>query len=271
MTQFPIANLFSHKWCITQAGWETARYNLMERPAQGFKPGGLLQTPGIIGSVTSRGVDIFGNAIPGMEVNGHVATIPVNGIIAANIGPLEKTFGFVDVFDLEHEHEIAMGNPMVREIHYTFDSPGGYIVGVPEFADKIAADRQEKYILASAIGECCSAAYWLAAGATEITAGKTSDVGSIGVFQAVIDYSRMYQNAGVDVEVIKSGKFKGQGYPGTEVSDEYKAHLQTEVNQIFNWFVVHVTSYRRVKAESMQGQSFLGNEALSRSLVDAIN
>ncbi len=269
---FPIANLFSHRWAITQAGWETARYNLMERPAQGFKPGGLFSHADGRLCASTRGSDIFGNAIPGMEINGGVATIPIKGVIAANIGAWEKNWGFVDVNDLDHELELAAGSPKVDEIRLAFDSPGGYIVGVPDLAEKIASiNESEKEVNAFALGQCCSAAYWLAAGAYSITAGKTSDVGSIGVYQPIEDYSRMYKNAGVDVELIKSGEFKGQGYPGTPYSEEYKAHLQAEVDTLFGWFAGHVTSNRLgVESDSMKGQSFLGEEAFRRGLVDIV-
>lgn len=274
MIKFPVANLFSKPWAITRAGWETARYNLTERTLDAVRPQRALFDHGAdcLG-LSTRGTDLFGNPIDGMFIVDGVANIPVQGVIAANIGPWEKTFGFVDVNDLDTELELAVGSPHVDEVRFIFDSPGGYIVGVPELATKISdVNDNEKKVTAVAQGMCCSAAYWLAAGAYSIEAAKTSDVGSIGVYQPIIDYSRLYQNAGVDVELAKSGKFKGQEYPGTPVSDEYKAHVQSEVDTIFGWFAGHVTKYRpSVSADTMQGQSFMGEESFRRGLVDIVS
>ena len=274
MIKFPVANLFSKPWAITRSGWETARYNLMERNGDEVQPRRALFDHGCdyIGAAT-RGTDIWGNPIDGMFIAGGTAFIPVAGVIAANIGPWEKTFGFVDVNDLDNELELATGDPRVNDIEFIFDSPGGYVTGVPEFADKIAAvNDSEKKVTAAVGGMCCSAAYWMAVGTYSIRASKTSDVGSIGVYQPIIDYSRLYKNAGVDVELAKSGKFKGQEYPGTPVSEEYKAHVQSEIDTIFGWFAGHVTKYRpSVSADTMQGQSFLAEEAFRRGLVDIVN
>jgi protease-4 len=119
----------------------------------------------------------------------------------------------------------------------------------------------------------CSAAYWLAAGAGEIVASQSAEVGSIGVYLPWEDWSRAYENAGVKVEVIRNdgADLKGMGYPGTALTESQRDELQKGVDQIADMFHAHVTSHRgAVNDDTMRGQAFLATEAVQRNLVDSV-
>jgi protease-4 len=118
----------------------------------------------------------------------------------------------------------------------------------------------------------CSAAYWLAAPADAIVVGATSCIGSIGVYTVFMDTTRYYENAGVEVELIKAGRLKGIGVDGTKLSDEGRAFLQERVAKVYEQFTGAVRSHRgpQVSDDTMQGQYFDGAEAVARGLADRI-
>src|SRR5690606_34372824 len=110
---------------------------------------------------------------------------------------------------------------------------------------------------------CCSAAYWLASACDQIFASPSASVGSIGVYLALLDESRRLEDIGLKVETIKDGKLKGAGASWKPLTEDERAHFQTQVLQIGQMFRDGVTAKRgSVDIETMQGQAFFGRAAL---------
>lgn len=207
------------------------------------------------------------------EVVGNVAVIPVEGVIAKKFSNVLRSSGVTSVDILEKLIIKAVDDRTVDCIMLNFDTPGGTVRGVPEAAVTIRAARETKPIMAFADGMMCSAGYWLAAQANVIYASASSDVGSIGVYQPFLDQSRFAEMQGLRVEMFKSGRNKGAGYPGTSLTDEQRQIIQDRVNTIGIQFRQAVRAGRagvEVSDEDMQGQSFDAETALARKLIDSI-
>ena len=225
----------------------------------------------LVGDEARQGTDYCGDAveIPGMEIVDGIAHIPVAGAIGAKLSGFAKGRGAVDVADIEQELDQAEESPEVKAIVLDIDSPGGMVLGTPELADRIA--QVDKPIMSFSNGMIASAAYWLASATDAIYTTRTANSGSIGVYQAIYDESRAFEAQGVKVELIKAGKLKGMGYPGVPVNDATREHLQAGVNRIYGMFTEHVRNFRGdVDSAHMQGQLFMGPEAVSNGLIDAI-
>lgn len=218
------------------------------------------------------GVNICGDAVPvaQMEIVQGTACIPISGVIGQKLGAMERGFGATDINDVMNDFRAAMADESVSAIALMIDSPGGTVSGVPEAAAEIAAARGIKPITAYTDGLIASAAYYIASSADEIVGTMSSEVGSIGVYQALLDVSRAYADQGVSVELIKAGKFKAAGYPGTSLTTEQRAQLQGQVDQIHKMFTDHVKANRAVSDDAMQGQTFIGSKALEAGLIDRI-
>jgi signal peptide peptidase SppA len=198
-----------------------------------------------------------------------IAHIPIGGAIGKNLTPFDRGRGAVDVNDVSAELRQAEGSSRVRGIILDFDSPGGMVAGTPELAKEI--ERVKKPIYAFTDGMMASAAYWLGSASDGIFSTLTASVGSIGVYIPWIDQTKAFEMEGLKVELIKAGKLKGMGFPGTELTAEQRAFLQERVDEIYSMFKSHVVAHRPgVKDESMQGQTFMGTQAYGRGLVDAI-
>lgn len=204
-----------------------------------------------------------------MQIIDGIAHIPIGGAIGLRLDGMAKGTGAVDVMDISAEIDQASADPNVRAILFDIDSPGGMVSGTPELADKIAALDKPAYVFSN--GLVASAAYWLASAADGIFATKTANIGSIGVYIPWLDQTEAFKMEGLSVEIIKAGKLKGMGYPGTSLTDDQRAHLQDRVNEIYDMFKTQVTSTRKgVSKDTMQGQTFMAAQALERGLIDAI-
>lgn len=202
-----------------------------------------------------------------MHKDGGTAVIYVHGVMATGVSPMDELFGLIDTDHIAALARDAAGDPEVERIVFDIDSPGGMVAGVPELGELVRAI--DKPTVAYTEGQMCSAAYWLGASCDQIIAAPSADVGSIGVYMAIADYSQAAEDAGIKVHLVASGDLKGMGLPGTEVTDPQLAHLQSEVTDLFEEFVQHVEVARGpIDPKYTRGQSIRATVAVDAGLVD---
>jgi signal peptide peptidase SppA len=217
------------------------------------------------GAFTDTLRELFGD-VPKPEIVGGVGIIPVAGVVGHRLLPIEKMFGGVDVEDVARSVDDFGRNPQVHTLLFDIESPGGTVTGVPELADLIGAQGKPTAAFTSSLA--ASAAYWIGSRADRFFATPSASVGSVGVFLPFVDSSAAFAQAGLRMEVIKAGRLKGLGLPGTSLNEEQRAHLQERVDQIHGQFKASVREKRRyVRDEFMQGQTFYGSDALEKNLV----
>lgn len=206
------------------------------------------------------------------ETEDGIATIKVDGVIGKKLPKwLAEMFGMTDIDEIGAMIELANKDPEVRGIMLDVDSPGGSVTGVPEVAEQIRASG--KPVFAYSDGLMASAAYWLASGASGIFAASSALVGSIGVFIPIADMRRMYEMAGIEMEIIKAGELKAAGYPGTSLTQGQRDDFRQSVEHVYNLFTSFVSARQGqdvVPPSAMQGQDFYGDQAVSVGLVDEI-
>lgn len=252
-----IEAVYHRPWLITESGHASIRALLDSKLAESFP---------------REGEDWWSGKkedLPGMQIDGGVAVVPVYGVLGQKLSGIEKSCGAVDVRDLSRELSIADGRQDVKGILMDFDSPGGMVGGIPELAEQI--DAIDKPVFAFTDSLMASAAYWLGSSADLVLATKTADVGSIGVYMPWVDSSERYKQAGLKVDVVRAGRYKGMGLPGTSLSQEQRQLLQDQVDDIYGMFTGHVRQMRgAVDSETMQGQTFMAKDAAERNLIDAL-
>lgn len=199
------------------------------------------------------------------------AIVHVDGVIDKHISDFDmECYGGYDLADLDGALNAVAGDPTIQNVMLVFNSPGGTVTGVPESGARIAALADTKNVFAFTEGMCCSAAYWLASQADQVFSTASADVGSIGVYLALLDMTEAMAAEGVKVNVLKSGDYKTMGAPFKPLTNEERAMFQDEVDRIGQMFRAAVTSKRDIAGSTMQGQSFFGSAALDVGLVDAI-
>jgi signal peptide peptidase SppA len=197
------------------------------------------------------------------------AIVPVKGVIGKNLSMLESLCGCCDINAVQEMLEECEADANIECVILSIDSPGGVSVGVPELAEKIKTFS--KKVIAFTESEACSAAYWIASQASEFYATPSSTVGSVGVYIAYEDLSKLYENEGIKVDVVKSGIFKGAGIPGTSLDAGQRKMLQDEVTDIHMDFKTAVKSVRSfVEDSSLEGQCFSGKKGAEAGLVTGL-
>ena len=175
---------------------------------------------------------------------------------------------WLDPVDVDQIVEEIAETPEGSTVVLWFRSPGGVISGVPETAAQLRQLGKTRRLIAFTDDLCCSAAYWLAAQCSEIHATPTADLGSIGVYIALYDYTEYLAKLGVSLELFKAGSMKAMGLEGNPLSEEESALLQSQVDESYRAFTGDVTRNRAIAEATMQGQSLRGKNALDANLVD---
>lgn len=206
---------------------------------------------------------------------GSVAVIPVRGVISRRMNMMSEISGGTSIEQLTASFRQAVDDPGVKTILLDIDSPGGGVEGVPELAAEILAARQSKKVTAVADDMAASAAYWLASAANEICVTPSGSVGSIGVFAAHEDISKMMEFEGVNVSLISAGKYKTEANPYQPLSAEARASLQSQVDEFYGMFVKAVAKGRNTTQTSVregfgQGRMVLAEQAVKAGMADRV-
>ena len=211
---------------------------------------------------------LFGSPDKPSVVNGY-GIVPLKGVIGKGLLPIEKMMGAADLNEFTDSVRAMAADPSVHTIVLDVSSPGGTVTGVEEAAGVVRSAG--KPTIAFTDTEMASAAYWIGASADRVVATPSATVGSIGVYMAFADTSKMYESAGVKVEVIKSGDLKAAGLDGTSLSDAQRNDLQAQVDEIHAEFKASIRSKRAlVNDNAMRGQVFSGRAAAKQGLVTGL-
>jgi len=150
-------------------------------------------------------------------------------------------------------------------------SPGGYANKVPEMARLIDRIAQEKPVFAYTDTLIASAAYWIGASADMIYAAPSADVGSIGAYVEMLDWSKWFLNAGIEQKLWRAGEDKARiGFDG-QMRESDSAEIQADLNEIHLQFQNSVLEHRKIDPAFMQGKVYAGDKALELGFIDGFS
>jgi len=151
-------------------------------------------------------------------------------------------------------------------------SPGGGVSDYGFAAAQLLRFRKQHVPLTVCIDNvAASGGYMMASTADKIVAAPFSFVGSIGVIAMLPNVSKVLKRAEVDFMQFTAGKYKRTVDPFTAPTDEGKAKMTEEIENIHLAFKNHVAQTRNVDIERVAtGEAFLGVEALTHGLIDEI-
>jgi signal peptide peptidase SppA len=132
-----------------------------------------------------------------------------------------------------------------------------------------------KPVVAFTEGSMMSAAYWLGMSAGRTLASPTAAVGSIGVLSTHREVSEALKKEGINVTVLRAGKYKALANSFEPLSQDGREQIQKSLDALYDVFVGQVAAMRGkpeawVDEHMAQGREFLGEEAVSAGLVDGI-
>ncbi|MCK4773223.1 MAG: signal peptide peptidase SppA [Candidatus Krumholzibacteria bacterium] len=173
-----------------------------------------------------------------------------------------------------HEIESHRKNDKVKAVVLFINSPGGGVAASQALHRAILDLRLEKPVVAFLASVAASGGYYAACAADSIIATEGTLTGSIGVIAAFLRTEELYHKIGLDVTVIKSGKYKDVGSPYREMTQTEKAYMGRLLDRVYDQFVTAVAETRDLPLERAyelaEGRLYTGDEAMEVGLVDRL-
>jgi len=207
-------------------------------------------------------------AQPKPQDRGGVAVLPLQGVIIPRASMFSEVSGATSLEKWVGTFREALQDEKVSSIVLDVDSPGGMASMVPEVASEIRTARGSKPIVAVANTMAASAAYWIASQADRLVVSPSAQVGSIGVFAAHDDISKMQEQLGVKTTLVSAGKFKTEGNPFEPLSEEARGAMQKTVDEIYRMFVGAVAKGRGTTTKAVRSGFGEGRVVMARAAVE---
>lgn len=209
----------------------------------------------------------------GYDVLEGIALIPVYGTLVQKLGTLRPYSGMTGYDGIRRVFLTAMNDPEVKGICLDIDSPGGEVAGCFDLVDLIYAERGKKPVYAILSENAYSAAYAIASAADKIYVPRTGGVGSVGVIVIHCDWSQHIKEEGLKVSIITYGNRKAESNPYVSLSDEAKAAIQHDVDEMGRLFVSTVSRNRGLSEtviRNTQAACYLAAEGVQMGLADVV-
>jgi protease IV len=164
----------------------------------------------------------------------------------------------------------------VKAIVIRINSPGGTVAPAQEIYREIEKIKKKKPVVVSMETVAASAAYYISSNSDKIVCSAGTITGSIGVIMMLPEIDKVIEKIGVNVNVIKSGKYKDIGSSFRPMSGDERDILESFAREIHEQFISDVASGRKGKidAEKLRsiadGRFFTGEKAKELGLVDSI-
>lgn len=154
-------------------------------------------------------------------------------------------------------------------------SPGGLVYGTKECGDAIFEARQLKPVVAVAEPFAFSACHWLACQASAFYAAPSADVGSVGVRSGHTDVSIFEEKIGMRTTLIASDPDKIHAHPYAPLSDEDRAVIQADVDEINQVFIADIARGRGMPKADVpkvhgKGMIFSARRAAETGITDGV-
>ncbi|MBN1531105.1 MAG: signal peptide peptidase SppA [Spirochaetes bacterium] len=166
-------------------------------------------------------------------------------------------------------------NPNIRAIVLRINSPGGTVGATQEIYQKLMNLRKRNVVVVASMGEiAASGGYYIASACSRIVANYGTITGSIGVIIMAPNLRQLFDKLGINMAVIKSGKYKDILSSFREMTPEERELIQEIIDSSYQKFVSDVSLGRNLSRDDIlpvaDGRIMTGNKALECKLVDVI-
>lgn len=160
----------------------------------------------------------------------------------------------------------------ISNLIFLIDSPGGQVSGLNSLIDAIQASQINTIAFVND-GIAASAAYWIASACNSIYASHDScTLGSIGVYQTIVDTRGMLEKAGIQLHEIYSRHSTNKNIEFRQALDGKYDLVQDDLDAIATQFINSVHTSRNIPLNSdvFSGKKFTALQAIKNNLIDGI-
>jgi signal peptide peptidase SppA len=215
-----------------------------------------------------------GAAAPYTVANGGVAILPVRGELVNRSSLDDAAWGLTSYEGLRSALRMAERDHRVRSLVLDIDSPGGELAGATETAAIVSDVATTKPVVAYINSLAGSAAYAIAAAASEIIATPSATLGSIGVVWLHLDRSKMLSDAGFKPTLLHAGAFKTDGNSLEILGPNARARIQALLDGAYELLLTSIGKHRpalgAAGARATEAGLFMGQAAVGAGLADRV-
>lgn len=172
------------------------------------------------------------------------------------------------------EIESHRENGSVKAVVLFINSPGGGVAASQAIHRAVLDLRLEKPVVAFMASVAASGGYYVACAADSIVTTEGTLTGSIGVIASFLRTEELYQKIGLDVTVVKSGRYKDVGSPHREMTDSEKTYIGDLLDEVYQQFLAAVSETRGISLEEVsdlaEGRLYTGEQAVRFGLADRV-
>lgn len=196
-----------------------------------------------------------------------IAIIPVQGVVTADDQFSGSSGSKTKMSVLD---KIKANDNIIGAI-FDFDTPGGEGASTRQFSKAIK--NLGKPTVGLVRNMSASAGYWLASACdTVILEDEISEVGSIGAYRTMADFTRYFQNQGVDIKTVYAEQSTEKN--STQKRDDDTTEAKKEVSKFAQIFIDDIKENRGDKLgddpKILKGKMYRGHEAIEAGLADSI-
>ncbi len=217
---------------------------------------------------------LVSHSTPALSDN-RVAVIALEGTIEMS-SPEGGFFSSQGVTPQEFKSKLdrALADDSVKAIVIYINSPGGSVVASEEIARQIKKAREKKPVVAW-LGEIAtSGGYFVASACDYIVADPATITGSIGVISIFPEYSRLFQKLGINMTVIKAGRYKDFSTGFRPLTQEEREMMEEIINDTYDLFISEVAENRNLSKEYVrsiaEGRIYSGRKAVELGLANEV-
>lgn len=159
------------------------------------------------------------------------------------------------------------------DVYVRLDNSGGVVHEHGLAASQLARIRERNISLTVAVDKvAASGGYLMACVADRIVAAPFAILGSIGVLAQLPNFNRLLDSHGVDFEQITAGEYKRNVTMFGKNTDEDRARLKEQLEDVHELFKAAVTRYRPDLdlTKVATGEYWYGTRALELGLADEL-
>ena len=166
-------------------------------------------------------------------------------------------------------------NPSIKAIVLRVNSPGGTVAATQEIYQKLWQLRKRNIPLIASMGDmAASGGYYISAACNLIYANHGTMTGSIGVIAHSPNVKRLFDNLGIRMDVIKSGRYKDIMSSFRDMSEDERQLLRNMLDSSHKRFVSDVSLGRNIAINEIEpyadGRILMGETAKEYKLIDEL-
>ncbi len=225
-------------------------------------------------SITMQRRSGAGISLPGPQIGPGIGIVRVEGpieMIGAS-SPFGMGQGSEAIIRRLDELEKS-GN--IRAVVVRINSPGGTVGATQEIYQKLWKLRKKNIPLVASMGEiAASGGYYVASACNIIVANNGTITGSIGVIAVSPNLRNLFEKIGIDMNVIKSGRYKDMLSSFRDISPDERKLVQDIIDSSYRKFLKDVALGRNMNESEIapvaDGRVMGGETALEHKLVDLL-